>query len=114
MKVNTLRIPCVDLSAAAAFYTQLLGVSPAFGDEASGYIGLILGDITFLLEPEEKGEFNAGRYLGISIEVEDIAAFYARHKDSVPFSHPPQAQPWGGIMTHVTDPSANVLTFVQT
>ena len=113
MRVNTLRIPCTDLGKSSGFYSLLLGQEPTFGDVGTGYIGFDIENVTILLEPVEPGEFESGRYLGFSLEVDDIRNFYESLAGQIQFSHPPREQPWGGIMTHVTDASGNTLSVVQ-
>lgn len=62
MKLNTLRIPCRDLARSETFYARCLGQKPAFGSVQDGYVGFQLDNVTVLLEPEEPGEFECGRY----------------------------------------------------
>ena len=112
MRIHTIRIPCTDMQDAETFYSKLLGCQKAFGDVTQGYIGFAVENVSILLEPVEAGEFEAGRYLGFSFEVPDIHGFYEQLKGEVKFTGPPETQPWGGIMTHVTDSSGNVLSIV--
>jgi len=115
MRFNTMRIPCVHIGEAENFYSGLLGSNKAFGSEADGYVGFDIENVTILLEPVEADEFESGRYLGFSLEVEDIEAFYERmQQQGVSFTGPPERQFWGGIMTHVKDCSGNVFSIVQT
>jgi predicted enzyme related to lactoylglutathione lyase len=113
MRVNTIRIPCSDLKLSEAFYSVLLGRTKAFGGEEEGYVGFDLDNVTILLELEEAGEFEAGRYLGFSIEVDDIERLYRELKDRIAFVAPPEKQPWGGTMAHVEDTSGNSLSIVE-
>ena len=114
MKLNTIRIPCTSLKESEVFYTEHLGLLKLFGSEAEGFIGYKLDNVQVIIEPEEKGEFESGRYLGFSLEVEDINAFYARLKqEGVEFTGAPEKQFWGGIMTHIVDPNKNTFSIVQ-
>jgi len=113
LRVLALRIPCRDLAVSERFYSRLLGRPRAFGSLELGYVGFELENVSVLLEPTEAGEFEVGRYLGFSLEVDDIQAFYLRLKDEVAFSGQPESQPWGGTMTHVTDVNGNTLSIVQ-
>jgi len=113
VRIHTIRIPCVDMTHSEKFYSRLVGSGRTFGDSDQGYIGFVLENVTVLLEPVEVGEFEAGRYLGFSLEVPSIMEFYEGLKDEVQFSGPPENQPWGGIMTHVTDSSGNILSIVE-
>ena len=114
MKVNTLRIPVLELTQSAEHYQLILQQAPAFGSADLGYIGFELENVTLLLESAEPGEFEAGRYLGFSLEVEDIHYFYQGAIDrGVEFTGAPVDQPWGGIMTHIKDCNGNVFSLVQ-
>jgi len=113
MRVHTVRIPSLDLSESEDFYSLLFGIGKTFGDETQGCIGFVLENVSILLEPIEAGEFDAGRYLGFSLEVPDVLSLYNRLNEVVRFSGPPQEQEWGGIMTHVTDSSGNTLSIVE-
>ncbi len=114
LRLHTVRIPCTDLRASSRFYATLFGVERSFGSVSQGYIGFVLDNVSVLLEPNEPGEFEAGRYLGLSFEVRDIEAFHERLKGEVQFISPPQVESWGGTMAHVADSSGNVLSIVQT
>ncbi len=92
----------------------MLGQGKSFGDAAQGYIGFDIENVSILLEPIEAGEFEAGRYLGFSLEVPDIESFYAHLKHEMSFTGPPKKQVWGGVMTHLTDCSGNTLSIVET
>lgn len=101
------------MDASEAFYSKLLETQKTFGGGSQGYVGFVIENVTLLLEPVEAVEFEAGRYLGFSLEVSDINAFYERLRRDVRFAGPPETQLWGGVMTHVTDSSNNVLSIVE-
>ena len=114
MKVNTLRIPALDLEQAADYYQLITQQRPAFGSAGDGYIGFELGEAIVLMEPAEPGEFETGRYLGFSVAVSNIATFYAEAQArGLVFTGPPAAQTWGGLMTHAQDPSGNTFSIVE-
>lgn len=114
MKINTLRIPCNNFEESENFYTQKLGLTKIYGSVSDGFVGYQLDNAQMIIEPEENGEFESGRYLGFSLEVEDINAFYARLKqEGVEFTGAPEKQFWGGTMTHIVDPSKNTFSIVQ-
>ena len=114
MRINTIRIPCLDLAEATVFYETAIGLQGKFGSTEKGYVGFQLENAQLLLEPQERGEFECGRYLGFSIEVEDIFLFYAEcQKRGVSFTAAPQIQHWGGTMTHIKDCSGNTFSVVQ-
>lgn len=113
MRLSTIRIPCRDLAKSEVFYRDKLGLDKLFGSPADGYVGLALDNAQLLLEPEEPGEFECGGYLGFSIAVDDIDAFYTSCIErGIEFTGPPEKQRWGGIMTHVKDGDGNVFSVV--
>ncbi len=115
MKLSTLRIPCENLKNSELFYSNMLDMNKLFGSETEGFIGYQLENIQILLELEEKGEFECGRYLGFSLEVDDINEFYLVSKGKgVTFTGTPEKQAWGGLMTHVVDCNQNSFSIVQT
>ena len=114
MKVNTLRIPCRDLVRSEDFYTNQLGLEKSFGSPNEGYVGYDIENACIMIENEEKGEFECGRYLGFSIEVPDIDDFYrSLSSRGVAFTGPPERQAWAGFMTHVEDCNGNSFSVVQ-
>ncbi len=114
MKLSAIRIPCLDLGEAEAYYADLIGWSKMFGSVEAGHIGFGLDQVVVILEPEEAGEFEAGRYLGFSVEVPDIHQYYAAAlARGVQFTGEPEKQPWGGIMTHITDCSGNSFSVIE-
>ena len=114
MKIAALRIPCLDVAAAAEFYEHKLGLTRIFGSPEEGFVGFALENATLLLEPAELGEYEAGGYRGFSLAVQDIDAFYkAALERGVAFTHPPLKQPWGGMMTHVSDEDGNIFSIVE-
>ena len=114
MRIHTIRIPCTDMEAAETFYAALFGIGKSFGSASEGYVGFGLENVSVLLEPVEAGEFESGRYLGLSFEVPDIGDFYERQRNAMRFIGPPEVQFWGGTMAHVADSSGNVLSIVET
>lgn len=114
MKVNMLRVPCISVAESEQFYSEVLGLTKSFGCVADGFIGFQLDNVQLLLEREEKGEFESGRFLGFSLEVEDISALYNRlSAKGITFTGVPKPQFWGGIMTHIIDSSNNTFSIVE-
>ena len=114
MKLSMLRIPCENMKESEEFYSNSLGMDKVFGSGSDGFIGYQIENVQILLEPEEKGEFECGRYLGFSLEVEGINEFYLSAKErGVSFTGPPENQAWGGIMTHIIDCNRNSFSIVQ-
>ena len=114
MRLHTLRIPCNDLAASEEFYSNLLGFEKVHGSASAGCVGYKIENSNILLEPEEAGEFEAGSYLGFSLEVPDLDQFYeACSTRGGKFLSPPERQAWGGVMTHLLDPSGNSFSIVE-
>ena len=97
------------------FYTNILGLKKIYGSLEKGFVGYRLENADILIEQEEPGEFESGRYLGFSLEVRDIASFYNDYsKKGIRFSGPPEKQFWGGVMTHIEDCNGNSFSVIQT
>ena len=114
MRVNVIRIPCRALADSAEYYEKQIGLDRAYGSPDDGFIGFQLENAQLLLEPQEPGEFECGRYLGFSVAVEDIFKFHNECRErGVEFTTPPQEQAWGGVMTHIRDCDGNSFSVVQ-
>ena len=108
MRINVIRIPCRNLSESMEFYEQALGLKKVYGSAEEGFIGFQLENAELLLEVQEPVEFECGRYLGFSVEVEDIYTFFRESSDrGVDFITPPQHQDWGGVIAHLHDCNGN-------
>ncbi len=114
IQLAAIRIPCKDLVEAEAYYAKVFETGKDFGSENEGYVGYRLDNVTVLLEPEEPGEFECGRYLGFSLSVSDLEYFYECAKSrGVNFTASPERQPWGGVMTHIIDSSGNTFSIIE-
>ena len=114
MKLDTLRIPVTSLASAVTTYSTVFDMTPTFGSVDEGFVGYRLSNVTVLLELAEKGEFEAGRYLGFSLEVDNLQpTFELLSEKGITFVHPPQRQDWGGLMTHVVDDCGNSFSLVE-
>ncbi len=82
-----------------------------------GWAQLATGEGQLALERvqpgDEESEALVGRYVGVSLQVEDIHATHKTLVDrGVEFTMPPTKQPWGGVLAHLKDPDGNVLTLL--
>lgn len=108
-----------DWAACAGFYRGTLGLRPLELDERGGTAVFRLGPRDTLsverIDPKDAEERDRpGRFLGVSIEVDDIRRAYRELSAAgVMFDAAPQSQAWGGILTHFRDPAGNVLSLVQ-
>ncbi len=114
MQLSAIRIPSQDLQASLLFYRDALGLTLKFGSPEEGWLGFDGGSCDLLIEPEAPGEFDAGRFLGISFQIDDLRS---RCRElsvmGVRFVGAPERQPWGGVLAHFEDNSGNVLTLLQ-
>ncbi|MEZ6053436.1 MAG: VOC family protein [Planctomycetaceae bacterium] len=113
MKLTYARIFVDDLAAARTFYRDTLGLMELWNwnDVAFGYdVG-----VTLMIEPTDGNTpEEVGRFVGLSLAVDDIQATYQRLQSSgVEFTYAPTQQPWGGTLAHFKDTSGNVLTLVE-
>ena len=116
MRISYVRIFVTDLAAAKNFYSQTLGLDILWEYENKA-IGFDLGPVLIVedVSSEEDREERdlAGRFVGCSIEVEDIQATYSQLvAKGVHFTAPPEKQEWGGTLAHFEDPAGNVWTLV--
>ncbi len=116
-RLYAVRVFTRDWQRALAFYRDTVGFPLEFSDDDMGWAQFKLGPAYIGLErcnPEdpEAAEL-VGRFVGTSIEVDDIHGEYARLRDAgVEFTSPPTEQPWGGVLAHFRDPDGNVLTLL--
>jgi catechol 2,3-dioxygenase-like lactoylglutathione lyase family enzyme len=116
MRIRYVRVFVTDLAAAKRFYAQILGLNILWEYENKA-IGFDLGPVLIVEDVSSEEDRNerhlAGRYVGCSIEVEDIQATYSElAAKGVHFTAPPEKQEWGGTLAHFEDPAGNVLTLV--
>lgn len=121
MKLYALRIFVRDWPAACAFYGETLGLAERFRNDEIGWAEYALSDDgagpCFGIERVEDGDAEGaalvGRFLGVSLSVEDIGATCEDLKNKgVVFSAAPETQPWGGSLAHFKDPDGNELTLL--
>ena len=116
-KLHLVRIFVSDWQRAVAFYTETLGMTASFCDDEMGWAQLDTGGSQLAIErlaPDDPEAADlVGRFVGVSLEVEDIDATYERLVGrGVDFVEAPQRQPWGGVLAHFRDPDGNVLTLL--
>jgi lactoylglutathione lyase len=116
-KLSNVRVFVTDWPRAIRFYTDTLEMPVAYRSDEMGWAQMATGDSHLALErvdaSDSEGRALVGRFLGVSLEVADI---FATHKllvaRGVPFVAPPEKQPWGGVLAHLSDPDGNILTLV--
>lgn len=115
MKLYAVRIFTTDWDRAVDFYQETVGLQMVFADQEFAWAEFDLGGAKLGIEGLEPGAPQAGelvgRFVGVSIVVDDIDAAYAQLAgNGVEFTQPPERQPWGGTLAHFKDPDGNVLT----
>ena len=114
-EVSYIRVGVSDAQQARDFYEGVLGVPLIVDRSEDGYLLFSLDQITLIIEtssPEDM-ELPKGRYLGISLKVQDITDVYQTlSEQGVRFSHKPEKQFWGGYLTEFLDPDDNIWTLL--
>ncbi len=110
------RVYVRDHDAAVRFYTETVGLRLIFSDGVS-WAELDTGDAHLCLERlaagDHEGDDLVGRFVGVSLQVDDIQKTYDELTAAgVVFESPPAPQPWGGVLAHFRDPEGNVLTLL--
>ena len=116
-KLFAVRVWVTDWDRALRFYTETLGIPTTFCSDDLGWAQLATGEGQLALERVQPGDKESealvGRYVGVSLQVEDIDATHKTLVDrGVEFTMPPTKQPWGGVLAHLKDPDGNVLTLL--
>ncbi|MEN3950938.1 VOC family protein [Iodidimonas sp. SYSU 1G8] len=116
MKVYGIQILVDDYAAARAFYVDTLGLELAWEMAEVGAFGVVVEPVQFIVTTAGEEALlggTPGRFVGVSIAVEDMDAVYGDlTARGVPFNGPPEPQPWGGTLAYFRDPSGNVLTLM--
>lgn len=117
MKLYAIRIFVRRWSESCGFYREKLKLPERFRDDDAGWAEYDLGGPCFGLQHvdsnDKEGESLVGRFVGVSLQVEDIEASYRDlQARGVTFTTPPEKQEWGGSLAHFKDPDGNVLTLL--
>jgi len=109
------RIYVTDRQRALDFFSKTLGMPVIFAGTEMGWAEFDTGEARLVIErvsPDDaEGNQLAGRFVSVSLQVDDIRATYETLRSrGVEFLEPPETQPWGGVLAHFRDPDGNVLT----
>ncbi len=115
MKLYAVRIFTTDWDRSVDFYQETIGLPLTFIDQTFAWAEFDLGGARLGIEAVDANAPNAeqlvGRFVGVSLTVDDIDLVYAQLLDKgVEFTAPPEKQPWGGALAHFKDPDNNILT----
>jgi lactoylglutathione lyase len=118
VKLSQTRLLVEDFGACFRFYRDVLGLTPSFGDETSGYASFASGGggILALFQRSEQDAVVPLRQRGdaalVVLEVEDTDAEVRRLGELVvggPISRPD----WGGRVAYLRDPDGNLFELFQ-
>lgn len=117
MKLYAVRIFVDDFNTACDFYGNTLGLPSRNRNDEIGWAEFDVGGASLGIEQAAPGEEESadlvGRFVGVSLQVNDIDAVYERLVEKgVRFTGPPVKQPWGGTLAHFDDPAGNTLTLL--
>ena len=117
MKLYAIRVFVDDWERACHFYEHVLNLPVKCKDATLGWAEFEVGGPSLGIErverEDEEGKKLIGRFLGISLRVDNIASTYEELSSrGVPFTGPPQQQLWGGTLAHFKDPAGNTLTLL--
>ncbi len=119
MKLYAIRIFTTDWDRSVDFYQETIGLPLTFFDQAFAWAEFDVGGARLGIEGLDAGAAQAdelvGRFVGVSLAVDDIHRVYAQLAGKgVQFTGPPEKQPWGGTLAHFKDPDNNILTLLGT
>lgn len=117
MKLYAIRVFVDDWAEACDFYKNTLKLPLSFSNAESGWAEFDVGGsqlgVEKFRETDLLDEDLVGRFVGISLKVDNIDAKYEELKErGVEFISPPERQPWGGRLAHFKDTAGNVLTLL--
>jgi lactoylglutathione lyase len=116
-KIYAIRVFTLKWDESLAFYRDTLEMPVTFHSDEMGWAQFDLGGCSLGLEKmdpsDDESDALVGRFVGCSLEVEDIdASFASLSAKGVEFLGSPEKQPWGGTLAHLKDPDGNVLTLL--
>ncbi len=117
MELTQTRLLVGDYVRCFAFYRDVLGLEPTFGDESSGYASFRAGEAAFAIfdrrEQEEVVELRpVGDNAILAFGVGDVDTFAARLDDHLA-SAPRDRPDWGLRVAYIRDPDGNLLELHQ-
>jgi len=116
-KLYAIRVFSFNWEEALTFYRDIVEFPLTYSDPEIGWAQFELGSAYLGLErcdpDDDEAKELVGRFVGTSIEVDDILGTYDRLlAKGVEFTSEPTKQPWGGTLAHFKDPDGNILTLL--
>ncbi len=116
-RIYAVRIFSYQWAQSLAFYKETIGLELEYENPEIGWAQFKIGDAYIGLESCDKNDPEAeslvGRFVGLSLQVDDIDAVYdSLTEKGVVFTSPPTTQPWGGVLAHFKDPDGNIVTLL--
>lgn len=116
-QLYAIRIFSIKWDQSFRFYKETLGLPLFYSDAELGWAQFDVGAAYIGLERCDDSTESAelvGRFVGISLQVNDIEATYTSLKaKGVEFTSPPEQQAWGGTLAHFKDPDGNIITLLD-
>lgn len=116
MRLYGVRIFVDDFDSCRAFYRETLALPENWAMPEVKAAGFAVGGGELIVEeagPGHEHHADIGRFVGVSLQVDDIDAQHRTLADAgVRFLGPPERQDWGGALAHFCDPSGNILTLL--
>lgn len=119
MRIGFVRVFVSDFEKSLDFYMTTLGMKLDYTDRKHWAQFVSGEDVSLAIEkcdPEhvEQGSKLVGRFVGVTLMVDDISEEYERlTAKGVRFSGKPEKQDFGGILAHLHDLDGNILTLMQ-
>lgn len=117
-KAYAQRVFCYNYSKCLSFYKDTIGLPLKLGNEDTGWAEFDVGGLSLAIEKldinDQESNALVGRFIGLSLEVDDLSMVYEELKSKgVEFTSAPKQQSWGGALAHFKDPAGNILTLLQ-
>jgi lactoylglutathione lyase len=119
MKIGFVTVFVTDFDKSLEFYTKTLGMAIDYTDNAHWAQFKSGEDVSLAIQKStldyvEQGSKMVGRFLGVTLMVDDIEQQYNYlAAKGVQFTGHPKKQNWGGTLAHLKDLDGNVLTLMQ-
>ncbi len=113
-QLYAVRIFVNDWYNAITFYRDILDMTVFMIDDRNGWAQFEVGNAYLGIErANEDSQDLVGRFVGLSLAVEDIHESYEKLTEAgIEFTGPPEKQSWGGYLAHFKDTEGNILTLL--